>query len=82
MTQLRIKELLKKRGLTQQELADKLGISRVGLNKAITGNTTINTLEKIADALNVPISELFATSSQSFVCPECGAELKLQITKA
>ena len=37
-----------------------MGISRVGLSKAINGNTTITTLRKIAVALGVDVVELFA----------------------
>ncbi len=56
----RIAEILKSRGMTQTDLAEKMGISRVGLSKAINGNTTITTLRKIAVALGVDVVELFA----------------------
>lgn len=56
----RILELCKEAGINQTELADKIGLSRVGLSKAINGNPTVDTLERIANALNVPITELFA----------------------
>lgn len=59
----RILELCKEAGINQTELADKIGLSRVGLSKAINGNPTISTLEKIADALGVPVTELFEKSS-------------------
>lgn len=59
----RILELCKEAGINQTELADKIGLSRVGLSKAINGNPTINTLEKIADALGVPVTELFEKSN-------------------
>ena len=84
MARLRIKEVLKEQGVTQQELAVKIGVSRVGLAKAIGGNPTINTLEKIATAINVDIVDLFDTStgqtlSGAIKCPECGAKLKINI---
>ena len=56
---LRIKEIIKNKGLTMQEFADKLGIARVNLTKTINGNPTVETLQKIADALNVDFIELF-----------------------
>ena len=56
----RIAEILKSKGMTQTDLAEKIGISRVGLSKAINGNTTITTLRKIAAALSVSVPELFA----------------------
>ena len=42
-----------------QEFADNLGITRDTLTRQINGNPTIETLQKIADALNVHISDLF-----------------------
>lgn len=57
--EFRIAEILKERRITQTDLADRIGISRVGLSKAINGNTTIATLRKIATALDVSVSELF-----------------------
>lgn len=60
----RILELCKEAGINQTELADKIGLSRVGLSKAINGNPTVDTLERIAAALNVPITELFSTDKQ------------------
>ena len=42
--EFRIAEILKSKGITQKDLAEKIGISRVGLSKAINGNTTITTL--------------------------------------
>ena len=56
-------ELCKEAGINQTELAEKIGLSRVGLSKAINGNPTIGTLEKIADALGVPVTELFEKSN-------------------
>lgn len=56
---LRILDICKQAGITQKELAERIGLSAVGLSKAINGNPTKDTLEKIADALNVRITELF-----------------------
>ena len=56
MAKFRIKEICRDKGITQKELAEKIGITAVGLAKAIAGNT----LEKVADALGVDVVELFA----------------------
>lgn len=56
---LRIKEVIKEKGLTVQTLAERMGINRVGLSNHINGNPSVAVLEKIASALNVPIQELF-----------------------
>lgn len=60
MAKFRIKEICRDKGITKKELAEKIGITAVGLAKAIAGNTTIGTLEKVADALGVDVVELFA----------------------
>ena len=54
MAHFRNLEISKERGITQKELAEINGISRVGLSKALNGNTTIGTLELVATALYVP----------------------------
>ena len=60
---LSVKELCKEKGLTIQDLADKMERKRERLSRAINGNPTLETLEKIANALEVDITELFASSS-------------------
>lgn len=60
MEKLRIKEILKLRGMTMIQLASKLQINRVNLSSSINGNPTITTLEKIANILEVDLAELFA----------------------
>jgi transcriptional regulator with XRE-family HTH domain len=74
----RIAEILKGKGITQTELAEKMGISRVGLSKAINGNTTITTLRKIAAALEVDVVDLFEQSATDVInCPYCGGKIKV-----
>ena len=60
----RIKELLKEKGVTINELSDKLGISRVTLSSQINGTANIISYEKIAKALNVPMWQLFASPEE------------------
>lgn len=83
----RIKELIKEKGYTQQEFADKLEITRVGLSQLINGKPSYPTLEKIATALNVPMWQLFASPEEmhpksdglSFTCPHCGKDIKIKV---
>lgn len=77
----RIKEICTSKGITQKELALKLGISDISLNKTLRGDyPQLQTLEKIANALEVDIVELFNTSGNSgFTCPNCGAMLELKV---
>lgn len=56
---MRIKEVIKERGLTIKELAARLHVSSSSLSEAINGNPTVKTLESIAKALQVDIRELF-----------------------
>lgn len=56
---LRIKEVIKAKGTSVQDLAEKMGISRVGLSQHINGNPSVEVLERIAEALNVEVPELF-----------------------
>lgn len=60
---MRIKDVCKEKGITVSQLAEKMGIKQESLSRAINGNPTLETLEKIANALGVDISELFAPSS-------------------
>lgn len=58
---MRVKEVLKQKGMTAKELAAKIGISEGALSQSIKegANPNLQTLTKIATALNVPISALF-----------------------
>ena len=55
-----IKRICKAKGITQKGLAEKLGITDISLNQTLRGEyPQLQTLEKIADALGVNITELF-----------------------
>ena len=60
----KIRELRLKKGLTAQELADRIGVSQPTLTRYENEQTSIdvNTLKKIAEALQVPISAFFEDS--------------------
>lgn len=57
----RIRELRKKRGLTQSKLAEKIGIDPKHLSKIEVGSSypSLYNLEKISKILNVRLQELF-----------------------
>ena len=59
---MRVKELLKQKGMTAKELASKIGISEGALSQSIKdgANPNLQTITKIAAALGVDITELFA----------------------
>ena len=56
----RIKEEMKKRGMSQNKLAKAAQISQSGLSSILNGDSSPkeNTIRAIADALNIPLSEL------------------------
>lgn len=86
----RIKEIIKEKGYTQEELAEKLGMSRNGLYQIINGQPSMPSLIKIAEALGVELWELFADGREiaaryqeqhptpdALRCPKCGARLTI-----
>jgi len=75
---MRIKEVIKEKGLTVKEVADKLGMTSPSLSEAINGNPTVERLERIAAALNVPVTELFEQPATDIInCPYCGNKIKV-----
>ena len=78
-TKLRIKELLKEKGMTQAELAERLGITPISLNQQLARNTfTLDRLEEIAKILNVRVIDLFCNSFE-IKCPHCGKSMEIQL---
>lgn len=61
---IRIKEIIKEKGMSVCGLADKLHISRQALSKQLQGKMLVETAEKIANALNVPLWELFISPDE------------------
>lgn len=61
MIKLRVKELLKEKGLSQKDLAEGLNMTETGISISINenGNPPLKRLEEIANFLNVDIIELF-----------------------
>lgn len=87
---MRIKEILKKKGMTQQELADRMNVSLSAIRQMVGAQSlTTTTLEKIATALDVPMWQLFASPGEVVKkitggdrCPYCGQPIKIKIEKA
>jgi transcriptional regulator with XRE-family HTH domain len=59
---LRIKELAKKKGMGIGILAENIGIAQPSMSNIVNEKVmpSVETLQKIADVLNVHISELFS----------------------
>lgn len=54
-----IAKIIKRKGYTQQQVADLLTINRVNLNNMINGNPTYKTMKQIASAIGANVSEFF-----------------------
>jgi transcriptional regulator with XRE-family HTH domain len=75
---LNIKKVIKQKGLTVTSLAEKMEMKQVSLSRIINGNPTVDTLQKIASALEVPVSELFDQPQNDVInCPHCGGKIKI-----
>lgn len=96
--QNRTREILKERGIKQVELAEKLGMTNVGINQLMrTDQPKIETLEKIAKAIGVPVWQLYLSDEEiaeviamhgkeqakasNAVCPHCGNVVHVELTK-
>ncbi len=66
------KHIREKSGLTQQQLADKLGISRsaIGMYEKGEREPNFETLELIADTFNVDMNYLLGKKSSTEVIPD------------
>ena len=77
--ELRLKEILKEKGVLHKELAERLGVTDIALRASLKGNPTIGTLERVADALGVSVAELFEPQHSNAVrCPHCGGVLHIE----
>ena len=74
MTMYNIMRLSYRKGMNQGELSKRVGITPQTLSRIINGrqNTSIRTIAKIAEVLEVPISILFdAPKEYHGICPNC-----------
>ena len=74
---LRVKEICKSKGITMQELAEKMNVTNQALYAAVSGNPTIGKLQEIANALGVEVVDLFGAPKEGIIsCPHCGKKIK------
>ena len=86
---MRIKQAIKESGSSVGELAQKMGVARQTISRQINGaNITVETVKKIADALGVPVGQLFdqaphptnADNNTTITCPHCGEKLVINLS--
>lgn len=81
-----IKDVIKKYGITQIDLAERLGINRVSLNVTLNNpNIKLSTLDKLADAIGCDVAEFFTppptnADHNTITCPHCGAKLEINLS--
>ncbi len=88
--ELRIKQIMKKKGVTSVELARELGMSKPTISYMINGKTmpSLVTLEKVATILGVPIGHLFDAPQKELneaepqlTCPHCGRKIHITLSE-
>ena len=79
---LMIKEAMKRYDTSVNEVAEKMGISRVTLSTHINGNPSTEILLRIADAIGCSVTELFEQPKKdalSLTYPHCGKEINIKV---
>ena len=77
------------KGVSSVSLASMIGVSKVTVSNLINNKTmpSVETLENIANALDVPMWQLFASKeevqgepadSNTITCPKCGTKFKME----
>ena len=77
---LNIKKAIQRRGFTSKQVAEMINISTVSFSNMINGNPTVDTLYRIANAINVDIIDLIDQPDHAQLkCPHCGNDLNVKI---
>lgn len=84
-----IKNVIKKHGFKQVDIANALGVTKGALNQAVHNeNVSINMLRKIASVIGCSVAEFFEDEvvqkappvpANTITCPHCNKEIKLNI---
>ena len=80
--ELDINAVIRKYGLTKNEVAQRMGVTRFTLNTHITKNPTVDVLGRIAEAIGCHVTELFVyppTDTDTHVCPHCGKPIRIKL---
>lgn len=82
-----IKEVIKERGFTLEQVGKALGKSKSGISHIVNNeNTPPNTLRKIASVIGCDVVEFFRDEATShanpseLTCPHCGKPVKVVIS--
>lgn len=75
--------ILEEKNISKSALATMIGAQRQNMN-SLLNNPKLSTLEKIANALNVPVWRLFVSEKElketgNYICPKCHERINIDI---
>lgn len=75
----RLKEVMKEKGVKQNDLAEKLGVTSQYISGIVTGRlgVSLKRLYEIAEILDVEPVSLLKGNENVFCCPHCGRPIKV-----
>lgn len=74
-----IKKVIKAKGLTVKEVAERMDITPIGLSQHINGNPSVQVLERIAAAIGCEVGDFFAAQpTNTITCPHCGKSITIK----
>ena len=81
-----VKSIIKQKGYTIEQVAEKMGVTRVTLTQNLSRNPTINTLQRVADAIGCKVGDFFlddiqTEKSNTIPCPHCGKPIEVSLLK-
>ena len=80
-----VKGIIRKKGYTIEQVAEKIGVTRVTLTQNLSRNPTVNTLQRVADAIGCNVGDFFLDEicteqvGNHIVCPHCKKDIILEI---
>ena len=81
-----VKSVIKQKGYTIEQVAEKIGVTRVTLTQNLSRNPTINTLQRIAEAIGCKVGDFFLDEFEGkdenvITCPTCGTKIEFKKKK-
>jgi len=82
-----VKSVIKQKGYTIEQVAEKMGVTRVTLTQNLSRNPTMNTLQRVADAVGCKVGEFFLDEldikdGKYIPCPHCRKPIDVSLLKA
>lgn len=78
-----VKSIIKERGFRMEEVAKIIGVTPVSFSQTISGNPTVRTLQRIADAIGCQVGDFFRDEMENhdfdFLCPYCKKPIKVDM---